>query len=203
MFRRAWDMFHTLLQRRCSKTIQRKIFICCRSPSGSSLLAKCHVPHATTDLMLSRVRGAVMDEAASSRMVHCFGGREELTTPRLSTPNSSLTLSRVLGIERKELLLCYGKWRLLSRELGCEQCSKSSQVCCRRDGDDLVCHRREATQREARAAGFYATTRLAYHLFDSFQRSAFLSRERIEWSNLTVAPLYRRALGLPEFVQVT
>ena len=38
--------------------------------------------------------------------------------------------------------------------------------------------------------------RTAFSVFDSFQRDAFKLQKTIEWSNLTVAPLYRRALGL-------
>ena len=216
LFRQAWDTFRGLLPRRCSGSRLRKVFICCRDPASNEPLEKCRVPHATTDLMMSRVRhriwpelppasspaaAAVVDNVTRAK-VYCFGGSDDLTTPRLQSTGSDgkfngKALHEVLGIPVKSLRLCYGKWRLLGRALGCQTCVDNNRlVCCRRDGDDLVCHSQTSGRGEARAAGFYARTRLAYHLFDSFQRDAFKLQKTIEWSNLTVAPLYRRALGL-------
>ena len=233
-FRMAWDTFRSLLPRRCSVARQRKIFICCHDARTNQPLGKCRVPHATTDLMLSRVRHRIWPDAAPvpvpvvpvpmpvrvsvpvptpmpvtanastaavrTAAVHCLGGLEDLTTPRLVPTGSggerlSVSLSSVLDLSTTSLRLCYGKWRLLGRVLGCQDCGEAI-VCCRRDGADLVCRNRRANRAEGRAVGFYAPSRLAYHLFDSFQKDAFASRGQIEWSNLTVAPLYRRALGL-------
>ena len=219
MFRRAWDHFRQLLPRRCSASRKRKIYICCRDASTDAPLDGCKVPHATTDLMLSRSRKIFPEVAIgvhpdsgihrqSNSTIHCFGGADDLTTPRLKPSSedgsvqSGVLLNNVLGMPLTPTRLCYGKWRLLSRVLGCEVCPRPVNeqflVCCRRVGDDLVCSNSRRGRLEARAAGFFARTRLAYHLFDSFQRREFLQREQIEWSNLTVAPLYRRALGISE-----
>lgn len=209
LFRVAWDTFRSMLARKCRKGRLRKIFVCCRDSDTGELLPKCRVPHATTDLMISRIRAGVMRQSPAARRLggeavnasmHCFGGPEDLTTPRLNPVEGvGRSLTSVLAIPLKDLRLCYGKWRLLGRLLGCESCSPgSTQVCCHRDGDDLECRSRGPGRGRVRATGFYAHSRLAYHLFDSFQRHTFLAQKRIEWSNLTVAPLYRRALGLPE-----
>ena len=227
MFRRAWDHFRRLLPRRCQASRARKVNICCRDPHTDAPLDYCRVPHATTDLMLQRARlfpdvlhanasdaGRVIDgigglHRQSNTTIYCFGGTDDLTTPRLrpmqdGRDRHDVALQLVLGIPLLGTRLCYGKWRLLSRSLGCEICPRPARerylVCCARDGDDLVCQNRWRANHsgaiQARSAGFYARGRLAYHLFDSFQRHEFLLRDQIEWSNLTVAPLYRRALGL-------
>jgi hypothetical protein len=165
------------------------------------------VPHATTDLMMSRVRPHIWPQHAPENLTaptttdYCFGDLYDLTTPRLipAAGAGRQQLQAVLGVPLKVLRLCYGKWRLLGRMLGCQQCMDNRYtVCCRREGDDLICKSDVAGRGEGRAAGFYSQSRLAYHLFDSFQRHAFQSREHIEWSNLTAAPLYRRALGLSD-----
>lgn len=226
LFRRAWDSFRQLLPRRCNSRIQRKIYICCRDAATNKPLHSCRVPHATTDLMMSRVRtqiwpeqrakasssagtasGAVADDLTTASSVHCYGGSQDLTTPRLRPTDEhgaelQDSLHSVLGLPLTALRVCFGKWKLLSRQLGCEICPpdlpERFRVCCWRSGDDLVCRQQAAGVRVARASGFYAPTRLAYHLFDSLQKRSFLAQTEIEWSNLTVAPLYRRALGLPE-----
>ena len=207
LFRQAWDTLRGLLPRKCSTMRARKVYVCCRDPSTNEPLEKCHVPHATTDLMMSRVRSKIWpQEAPANRTpptasIFCYGGRNDLTTPRLipAAGEGKQQLHVVLGVPVKVLRLCYGKWRLLGRELGCQRCIDGRfAVCCRRDGDDLVCRSDVPGRGEGRAAGFYAHSRLAYHLFDSFQREAFRSRILIEWSNLSVAPLYRRALGLSD-----
>ena len=227
MFRRAWDHFRLLLPRKCNPTRARKVNICCRDAHTDKPLSECRVPHATTDLMLSRARKIfpeVADASTTARppggigelhrqsntTVYCYGGEDDLTAPRLRPTDArgahqpGAALHSVLATPLLDTRLCYGKWRLLSRVIGCEVCPKPPRerytVCCARDGDDLVCRNRAHGRLEARAAGFYARTRLAYHLFDSFQRHEFMKREaeQIEWSNLTVAPLYRRALGLAE-----
>ena len=219
LFRLSWDRFRSLLPRPCSASRARKIYICCRNARTNAPLDVCRVPHALTDLMMSRVRSEIFlrSECADGRCqvfgdsrlvgvngrgtrpsVYCFAGKDDLTTPRLLPPDgNSASLHRVLGIRSAALRICYGKWRLLGRPLGCEPCeTKGSPVCCRRDGSDLVCRAGRHKHGEARAAGFYAPTRLAYHLFDSFQAGAFKRWQLIERSNLTVAPLYRRALGI-------
>ena len=227
LFRRAWDHFRLVLPRKCSDMRKRKIYICCRKQNTGELLDKCNVPHATTDLMLQRARLALAGSDApkggskGNATIHCFGGVDDLTTPRLEPemmppPPPSLqtnpirkkrfagapSLLQILGISLIDMRLCYGKWRLMSRKLGCDICSETSpsdrrlEVCCSRDGDDLVCRNKLNGRGHARSAGFFGRHRLGYHQFDSFQRSQFLKQEQIEWSNLTVAPLYRRALGL-------
>lgn len=227
LFRRSWDLFRTLLPRKCSAMRARKIFICCRNKAGV-LLPQCRVPHATTDLMMSRVRTQIWPVTSSSSAraastggtslsmvsrrdgapvdaqpiatIRCLAGMEDLTTPRLVPADSrSTSLQDVFKLALTDLRLCWGKWRLLSRTLGCQRCGTvRHDICCNRDGNDLVCARRGASgvREAARAAGFYAPSRIAYHLFDSFQREAFRAQLRIETSNLTAAPLYRRALGL-------
>ena len=225
MFRRAWALFRQLLPRRCARTRARKVYICCRDAHTDAPLAQCRVPHATTDLMLNRAGKILPDvvgsngtaisitgggalHRASNTTVHCLGGDDDLTTPRLRAHDkgrgidSDTALPTVLGTPLLGTRLCYGKWRLLSRAIGCEVCpippAERYRVCCARNGDDLVCHNQyqQRSNLVARSTGFYGRTRLAYHLFDSFQRKEFLLRDEIEWSNLTVAPLYRRALGL-------
>ena len=205
LFRRSWDALREKLPRKCSAGRKSLIYICCRDASTNKPLESCHVPHATTDLMMSRVRHQIWPHSTLSNgsapisTVYCYGDREDLTTPRLipAAGAGKQQLQTVLGVPLKVLRLCYGKWRLLGRSLGCQQCMDDRYtVCCRRESDDLVCKSNVPGRGEGRAAGFYARSRLAYHLFDSFQRHAFQSRDHIEWSNLTAAPLYRRALGL-------
>ena len=199
LFARAWSMLLNVLPRKCSRARARKIYICCSDAKTGQPLDKCHVPHATTDLMMSRIRPQLWRRNVSiSTTLRCLGGRDDLTTPRLIPPSGNgQDLDRVLGLPRNEMRLIFGKWRLLGRSLGCHHfLDKQYRVCCRRDGDDLGCRGAKAARGEARARGFYARTRIGYHLFDSFQRSNFVMSERIEFSNLTVAPLYRRALGL-------
>ena len=225
MFRRAWDLFRKLLPRQCSRARARKVYICCRDAHTNAPLDRCNVPHATTDLMLQRagkilpdvvgandtvvsLAGGAALHRASNTTVYCLGGDDDLTTPRLRAfdtrhgKDSDTSLPTVLGTPLLGTRLCYGKWRLLSRAFGCEVCpippAERYRVCCSREGDDLVCHNHyhKETRLAARSIGFFSRTRLAYHLFDSFQRKEFLLRDEIESSNLTVAPLYRRALGL-------
>ena len=209
LFRRAWDLFRKLLPRPCKPGVKRKIYICCSD--GVARLPKCRVPHALTDLMLGRVRlqrWPLPSDGRDNMTVHCLGGAEDLTTPRLAAP-AGLVLERILGLESNMMKTTFGKWRLLTRPLACHAVGKATAsrgpclegplrcVCCRRDADDLVCKGARAVG-EARASGFYARSHMAYHLFDSFQKRAFLEQPAIEWSNLSIAPLYRRALGLTD-----
>lgn len=130
-------------------------------------------------------------------LIHCLSGREDLTPPRLTVAPGGWPLDKVLMMEPGQLKATFGKWRLVARSLGCHTYGRSgSIVCCKRTGDDLVCVSGTPGRGEARAVDFYASSHLGYHLFDSFQKKEFLGVEHIEWSNLTVAPLYRRALGL-------
>lgn len=162
------------------------------------MLSKCRVPHATTDLMMARVRitqgwPRLISPAGS---LYCLSGTEDLTPPRL-VPTGRQILSKVLNLKDSLLKSTFGKWRLLARSLGCEFVANATTVCCWRDVDDLVCKGANAMLgEEARAYGFYSRSHVAYHLFDSFQKREFRLVQQIEWSNLTVAPLYRRALGL-------
>ena len=66
-------------------------------------------------------------------------------------------------------------------------------MCCSRRGADLECR----NGRGGRAVSVRFFDRVAYHLFESINRRLFEAvGTRIEDSNLTVAPLYRSALGL-------
>lgn len=206
LFRNAWHLFRTALQRMCRSSIKRKIYICCLDKAGQ-LLPKCRVPHALTDLMLTRARLLEWPprsmQGRRNATLRCLSGHQDLTPPRLvpmtTDGRTERTLSKVLSVSSPVLLKnAFGKWRLLARSLGCEHIDNQTVVCCRRDGDDLVCRGRDVRHGEARSVSFYARSHLAYHLFDSFQKADFLQHGHIEWSNLTVAPLYRRALGLSE-----
>jgi len=160
------------------------------------------VPHALTDLMLSRSRVHGWPQPSTIRgrnaTIHCLSGSEDLTPARLMATGG--TLEQVLYVNQPAVLKkTFGKWRPLARTLGCERIGGGGNVvCCRRDGDDLLCRSERTTRGDARANGFYARSHIAYHLFDSFQKTALLGEHQIEWSNLTVAPLYRRALGLSQ-----
>ena len=209
LFWRSWTMLISVLPRKCSKARARKIYICCSDSATGEPLDKCRVPHATTDLMMSRIRPSLWrNNVSKSTTLHCLGDQDDLTTPRLLPPNGNgADLDKVLGLPKVQMRLIFGKWRLLGRSLGCanfdpwgpqSQSSKTYRVCCRRDGDDLACQSAAGRNGEARARGFYSRTRVGYHLFDSFQRDNFIMSSQIEWSNLTIAPLYRRALGISD-----
>ena len=71
----------------------------------------------------------------------------------------------------------------------------AAQICCSRFGEHdqhLECR----NGRGGRALALKFFIRPAYHLFESINGATFAAVGKIEESNLTVAPLYRRALGL-------
>ena len=90
LFRRAWDLFRTRLPRKCLGARRRKVYICCHS--GIALLDKCRVPHALTDLMLTRARmlgWPAPEQHGRNATVHCLSGKEDLTPPRLTASQMS------------------------------------------------------------------------------------------------------------------
>lgn len=84
---------------------------------------------------------------------------------------------------------------------GCSACrnrdfrhENDATVCCNRRGAHLDCH----NARGGRAVTPLFFRRIGYHLFESINGRTFSATGQIERSNLTVAPLYRRALGMDE-----
>ena len=209
LFRMSWRKLQVVLRQPC----ERGKRICCPQStdmgnmlSGYATNLHCRVPHALTDHMMRWWRaqraGGRLEQQVSRVNFHCLGGAQELTPARL-IPNQTSTLAWVLNQSEssKSLRGCYGRWRLLSRLIGkCEVCGEGGKaVCCDRRGDDLICHLPyggDNHRGDAISHGFYSPARLAYHLYDSFQSRAFSMDAPIEWSDLAVAPLYRRALGL-------
>ena len=208
LLRGMWHELQRILAMRCNKR-RRDGGVCC-SRLADSTVGACHVPHALTDHMLSWWHRTGKYTQQPGVVYHCLAGSTDLSPPRLIPENPARSLAYVLNQSGPALRYCYGKWRLLSRSIGhCELCGGEypgtvrKAVCCNRDGEDLVCHTKDGMAKRGVAVsrGFYAPTRLAYHMYDSFQRHIFGSHTQIEWSSLAVAPLYRRALGLAEHME--
>ena len=68
----------------------------------------------------------------------------------------------------------------------------NSTMCCRRRGVNLECRNQKGYY--ARAGNFFG--RWAYHLFESINGARFDKHSMIEHSDLAIAALYRRALGM-------
>ena len=70
----------------------------------------------------------------------------------------------------------------------------NSTLCCRRRGNALEC--RNSRGHYAKAGNFF--NRVAYHLFESINGAELTRNEPVEKSDLAVATLYQRALGLEQ-----
>ena len=203
----AYDTVRAALRDTCQRGRRKKHQVACCYAADSDhnggggggklqLMSACPTIRALTD---NTIRPIAIELAVNlSLSSYCFQGLDTFAPFAGFRPGHFTTLEES----------CVNQFHLPTTVLGgCRACSndayvtrahpqKLAAICCQRRGLDLVCH----NNRGGRALALRFFDRVAYHLFESINGGSFAAVApggRIEDSNLSVAPLYRRALGLP------
>jgi hypothetical protein len=207
LWSRAWASMRAQLRNRCvPRRRPVRAYVCCYAANSTPI--PCKSPWAFTDHVLRPVATAMAAEATLS--VHCLGHNDGLTPMAFAHRNFTVTEKLCVGFLRIytaalrvglaiPTLGAGSGHATASNEWACGRCRSrnlmhgpNSTLCCRRRGKNLEC--RNPHGKTAKAANFFG--RWAYHLFESINGNTFIRTEPIERSDLAVAALYRRALGL-------
>ena len=215
----AWSSIVGQLRNKCGG--KRRHRVCCYAQNGT-VLPTCRTPWGLTDWVM---RPIAMSLAAENQLsVHCLGHHDGLTPMAFAHPMHFTVAEAAcvswLHIYSNPLRVGAGVSTNLAKNSklhegspshavsntgastvwSCGLCEShhpregpNSTLCCRRRANTLEC--RNDKGHVAKAGNFFG--RWAYHLFESVNGATFQQHEPIESSDLAVAALYRRALGLP------